>query len=149
MNVPQTQGPLITEGGSFVAPMVDANGAQLVAINDPVAAYGSVTVTPRTPIWNIDCTYGVPSGFYVETSTGSTGATSGADGAMVLSTGTGAGGFVSVRSQLTFRPRSGRGVVVDVCAKFSSAQTDNYQLVGPYTAEDGVALAYDNTGTLS
>lgn len=68
-----TMTSFVDEGGNSVSAKADSNGSQNIRITGPTSAYGSVNVDEGTPLWNIDCTYGAPSGFYMEYSSGATG----------------------------------------------------------------------------
>ena len=119
-----------------------------VAIHSPTAVFGNVLVDEEIPIFQTDFVYGINTQQNFTVTSGS-GATSGANQLMSLSTGATIYSFAVGESRKRLRYRPGQGVKVSFTAMYTSPVANSYQGVGCGTAENGVYFGYGDTNNLS
>lgn len=127
---------------------VTAEGHLEVAVHDPVAVFGNVLVDEEIPIFQTDFVYGINTQ-QVFTVTSGSGATSGANQLMALSTGTTINSYAAGESRKRLRYRPGQGVKTSFTAMFTSPVANSYQGAGCGTAENGVYFGYGDTNNLA
>lgn len=115
---------------------------------DIASSYGDLAVSDRTPLFSVFPTNGLPSGVHVQSTVGGSGTISGEPGKILVSTGTSVGGFGALRSKRVARYRPGTELVFSAAAMFDAPVANSVQILGPQTAEDGLAIGYNGT-TLS
>ena len=120
-----------------------SNGKAVVGLREPVTEFQRVQVTEPTPLTQVDFSYGVPSGAFVDTSTSGTGTVAGHKGYATVSTGgTAAGAYATIFSARNVRFRDGQGCEAYVVSKLDTPQAGTVQLVGVFTSEDGYGAGY-------
>lgn len=124
--------------GNAVAP-----GRSTVGIKAPATEFQRVQVTEPTPLTQVDFSYGVPSGAFVQTNSSGTGAIAGFKGYADISTGGGAAGaYATMFTTRNVRFRDGQGCEAYIVCKLDAPQAGTVQLVGAFSAEDGYAAGY-------
>lgn len=119
-----------------------------VAIHDPLTTFGELSVAEDTPVFQSDFTYGINSQQIYTVVTGS-GAATGANQLMSISTGTTINSYAVAESRKRLRYRPGQGVKVKFTAIYTSPVANSYQGVGCGTAENGIYFGYGDTNNLA
>lgn len=119
-----------------------------IAVHSPTAVFGNILVDQETPIFQTDFVYGINAQQCYTTTSGS-GAASGSNQLMSLSTGATIYSFAVGESRKRLRYRAGQGVKVSFTAMYTSPVANSYQGAGCGTAENGVYFGYGDTNNLA
>ena len=122
-----------------------------IAIHSPRLPFGSLHTELLAPVFQNDGVYGV-NGFGIIQSTGlsfgtgsNSGAVTGTNNKIVVSTGTTQYSFASVQSRRRLRYKAGQGVVGRFAGFFTGAVANSILVAGFGTAETTLAFGYNGT----
>jgi hypothetical protein len=135
------------DSGNETALATTVEGHLEVAIHEPLATFGNVSVDEDMPIFQTDFIYGVNSQ-QVFTVTQGSGGVAGTNQMMSLSTGTTIYSYAVGESRKRLRYRPGQGVKVSFTALYTTPVANSYQGVGCGTAENGCYFGYGDTSNL-
>lgn len=138
----------VQDSGDTVDVPATGEGHLEVAIHYPLAVFGNMIVDQDTPVFQTDFIYGTNSTQVVTVTSGS-GAVSGSDQMMQLSTGTSIYSFAVAYSRKRLRYRPGQGFKATYTAMYTTPVANSYQHVGVGTAENGAYFGYGGTNDLS
>lgn len=135
----------ITNEGTMIS-LLGSIGTNTLDSIPPTTAFGELLVSEPTPVFQLHFVQNQALQTFVE-SQGNGGSITYDNQLVSLSSGTGIGGYGTLRSKRFLRYRSGQGIRVLFTALFDTANAvaNSIQLAGMGHAEGGVYFGYDGT----
>ena len=132
--------------GNFRNVGVDSEGHMKVNMDEPLTAFGEMSVAEPTPVAQVDFVYGINNQM-IATATTSGGTFNAVDGNIVVTTSAVTGSMAIAYSQRYVKYRDGQGSVGRFTALFTSGVTGNNQYAGlaTPTMSDGYFFGYSGT----